>query len=221
MTNGFAKSADGAASSIMKKFTDMLRWIAFGRFERAPDGGWGWVVAAASFCIHFFVLGSQYSFGLLFKVAHPTLFPLKHFFSSRRPTFQALLEDPEISDGNSASSAVIGSLSSAAMLGFSSLAGPLVRRHGARATAAAGACLSGLGLAMASAAPSLPLLAAAYGGVAGVGFALAWAPSVVVVGAYFTGSRRAVATGLAVSGSGVGTVVLAQVDGETCCTATH
>ena len=124
---------------------------------------------------------------------------------------QALLEDPDISDGNSASSAAIGSLSSAAMLGFSSLAGPLVRRHGARATTSAGACLAGLGLGLASTAPSLPLLAAAYGGVAGVGFALAWAPSVVVVGAYFTGSRRAVASGLAVAGSGVGTVVLAQV----------
>ena len=124
---------------------------------------------------------------------------------------QALLEDPEISDGNSASSALIGSLSSASMLAFSSLAGPLVRRYGARAVTATGAVLTGLGLAAASAAPTLPLLTAAYGGIAGVGFSLAWAPSVVVVGAYFTGARRAVATGLAVSGSGVGTVVLAQV----------
>jgi hypothetical protein len=71
--------------------------------------------------------------------------------------------------------------------------------------------LAGLGLALAAAAPNLPTLGVAYGGVAGVGFALAWAPSVVVVGAYFTGARRAVASGLAVSGSGVGTVVLAQV----------
>ncbi len=97
------------------------------------------------------------------------------------------------------------------MLLFSSATGRLVQRYGARPCAACGAIISGIGLAAASTARSLPLLGLAYGGVAGVGFALAWAPSSVVAGAYFTGARLAVASGIAVSGSGVGTIVLAQV----------
>ena len=36
--------------------------------EEPPDGGFGWVVVMGSFFVHFFVLGSIYSFGVFFPV---------------------------------------------------------------------------------------------------------------------------------------------------------
>jgi hypothetical protein len=55
-------------SKLLGVLVKSFKWIIYGRMNKPPDGGWGWVVTAASFFIHFFVLGSQYSFGLLFKV---------------------------------------------------------------------------------------------------------------------------------------------------------
>ena len=38
-----------------------------GKFDGPPDGGWGWVVTAAVFTTHLLVLGTQYSFSILFN----------------------------------------------------------------------------------------------------------------------------------------------------------
>lgn len=46
--------------------------------------------------------------------------------------------------------------------------------------------------------------------LAGVGFGFMYIPAIVIVGYYFD-KRRALATGIAVCGSGIGTVVLAPV----------
>jgi len=45
---------------------------------------------------------------------------------------------------------------------------------------------------------------------AGIGFGLMYLPSIVMVGFYFD-KKRAMATGLAVCGSGIGTFVLAPI----------
>ncbi len=36
-------------------------------FESAPDGGFGWVVIFAAFCVQFLVLGVMNNFGVLFS----------------------------------------------------------------------------------------------------------------------------------------------------------
>jgi len=49
-----------------------------------------------------------------------------------------------------------------------------------------------------------------YGGITGVGFGLMWSTSIVAVGRYFT-TKLPTATGIAVAGSGVGTLVFSSI----------
>ncbi len=47
--------------------------------------------------------------------------------------------------------------------------------------------------------------------ILGIGFGLIYLPSIVIVGHYFN-EKRALATGLAVCGSGIGTFIFAQIN---------
>ena len=58
--------------------------------------------------------------------------------------------------------------------------------------------------------PSLPGLYLFYGIIGGLGFNLLYVPSVIAVGFYFE-KYRALATGIAICGSGVGTFVFAPL----------
>src|SRR5262249_8967690 len=87
------------------------------------------------------------------------------------------------------------------------LSGPLADRWGARRLAVAGMILVGLGLALASAARSLMEVYAAYGLGIGLGVGCAYVPAVGAVQRWFV-RRRGFASGLAVSGIGVGTLVM-------------
>lgn len=155
-----------------------------------PDGGWGWVVTLASFTVHTVVLGLCYSFGVLYR---------------------ALLADAPFSGGDKAGVAWVGSIATCLMLLMGVVAGELVLRWGHRAVTAAGGALLAAGLLASSYAPALPVLYATYGFMCGVGFSLAFASSVMVVNTYFT-TRRALAVGIAVSGSGAGTFLFAALN---------
>mmetsp|Transcript_17957 Transcript_17957/g.58989 ORF Transcript_17957/g.58989 Transcript_17957/m.58989 type:complete len:453 (-) Transcript_17957:44-1402(-) len=159
-------------------------------FDEPPDGGWGWVVVAAGFLTHVNVLGLQYSFGIFFKV---------------------LLEDESLgSKGATSASAWTGSIASALMLLCSYPAGVLVRRYGMRIVPLVGSLLISCGLFLSSLVSSLWMLYFTYGLIAGVGFALTWAPAVIAVNRYFT-SKRALCSGLSVAGSGIGTIIFASI----------
>ncbi|EKX51425.1 hypothetical protein GUITHDRAFT_102692 [Guillardia theta CCMP2712] len=152
-------------------------------FDEPPDGGWGWVVVAAGFLTHVNVLGLQYSFGIFFKV---------------------LLEDESLGSK--------GSIASALMLLCSYPAGVLVRRYGMRIVPLVGSLLISCGLFLSRwhLVSSLWMLYFTYGLIAGVGFALTWAPAVIAVNRYFT-SKRALCSGLSVAGSGIGTIIFASI----------
>lgn len=81
-------------------------------------------------------------------------------------------------------------------------------RFGFRAVTCAGAVLAGASLSLASLANSVELLYLLVGVLGGIGFGLIYVPAVVAVGFYFE-KRRALATGIAVCGSGIGTFVIA------------
>ena len=67
--------------------------------------------------------------------------------------------------------------------------------------------LTGLGLMAASAARSLPEVYAAYGLGVGLGVGCAYVPAIGAVQRWFV-RRRGLASGLAVSGIGIGTLVM-------------
>jgi MFS family permease len=91
--------------------------------------------------------------------------------------------------------------------GLGVVSGPLADRFGSRRLAVAGMLLTGLGLAAASAARSLPEVYAAYGLGVGIGVGCAYVPAIGAVQRWFV-RRRGFASGLAVSGIGIGTLVM-------------
>ena len=151
--------------------------------EEGPDGGWGWLVVFACFCATFTLDGIGYSFGMFMK-------PLKR----------------EMVENNMAISS-IGSIQIAVYLFSGPLVARLVAKFGVRIVAITGSLLAGVGLLAASLSTSLPLLMLSYSGVSGLGLGFLYIPGVVASQAHFT-RRRALAVGIAVCGTGVGTLVL-------------
>ena len=145
----------------------------------APDGGWGWVVLFGSFMSFFIADGWSYSFGVLF----PSI--VEYFEESRGTT------------------ALVGTLLYATPMVVSPLACALVIAYGCRPVAVCGGILTGLSLAAACMATSVCGLCVIVGVLSGIGLALVYVSALFVVTIYFD-RRRGLATGLAVTGSGLG-----------------
>lgn len=151
-----------------------------------PDGGWGWVVVFASFMSNVIVDGVCFSFGMLY------FHFLKHYDEPGSKIMWA------------------GSLLTGGYFLMGPIASALMNRFGCRRVTMAGSIIASVGFFGAAFAPDGNLLILFYGGVAGLGFGLIYLPSVVIVGYYFE-KRRAFATGIALCGSGVGTLVFAPL----------
>lgn len=151
-----------------------------------PDGGWGWVIVAASFICNLVVDGIVFSFGALLK---------------------EIADEFEVSDSKAT---IAGSLLS----GFYLIAGPFVsalaNRYGFRFTGVIGGLFSGVIFALSSLAPNIEFLWVFYGILGGIGFSMIYVPAVITTGFYFE-KWRALATGISVTGSGVGTIVMGPV----------
>ena len=144
---------------------------------------YGWFVVAAAFAVTFVGFGCAY-------------------------TFSAFLESLQREFGASRGSvSLVFSLAGFLYFGLGIISGPLADRYGSRRLALAGMLLIGLGLAAASAARSLIEVYAAYGLGVGLGIGCAYVPAVGAVQRWFV-RRRGFASGLAVSGIGVGTLVM-------------
>ena len=87
------------------------------------------------------------------------------------------------------------------------ITGPLADRFGSRLLAVIGMILTGAGLVVASLAQTLLQVYAAYGIGVGLGIGCSYVPAVGAVQRWFL-RRRGFASGLAVSGIGVGTLVV-------------
>ncbi|XP_046632486.1 uncharacterized protein LOC124312074 isoform X1 [Daphnia pulicaria] len=151
----------------------------------APDGGWGWVIVAASFVIHLIADGITFSFGVIYAEL------LDYFQESKGYT------------------AVIGSLFMATPLLSGPLASALTDRFGCRAVTIAGSIVAAIGLFLTSLSNSVEALFLTFL-IAGLGLSLCYVAAIAVVAFYFD-KRLSLATGLAVCGSGIGTFIFAPI----------
>ncbi|KOC60127.1 Monocarboxylate transporter 12 [Habropoda laboriosa] len=151
-----------------------------------PDGGWGWVVVAASFMVNLIADGITFSFGVIYV-------EFLNYFG-----------------GGKSKTAWIGSLFMAMPLLSGPVASFLTDRYGCRRVTIAGSILATAGFVISSYANSMGVLIFTFGVLAGFGLSLCFVAAVVIV-AYYFDKRRSFATGLSVCGSGIGTFIFAPV----------
>jgi MFS transporter, OFA family, oxalate/formate antiporter len=148
-----------------------------------PRVFYGWVVVGAAFAVTFVGFGSAYTFSAFVQ-------PLQSEFGASR-----------------GSVSLVFSLAGFLYFGLGVVSGPLADRWGPRRLAILGMSLVGLGLMLAAGARSLVEVYAAYGLGVGLGVGFAYVPVVGTVQRWFV-KRRGLASGLAVSGIGLGTLVM-------------
>ncbi|CAF4676918.1 unnamed protein product [Rotaria sp. Silwood1] len=149
-----------------------------------PDGGWGWIVVFASFLIHFIMDGITYSMGQTF------LEPMRNKLGPDR-----------------ASVSTIFSILPAVTLGAGPIATVFTNMYGCRAVAIGGTCVAAFGFFLSRLWANIWYYYITIGIIGGFGFALMYLPAIVSVGLYFE-KKRTFAMGIAVCGSGVGTMAL-------------
>src|SRR5437764_11194749 len=143
----------------------------------------GWLVVAAAFAVTFVGFGSAYTFSA--------------FVGSLQQDFAA----------SRGSVSLVFSLAGFLYFGLGIVSGPLADRFGSRPLALVGMVLLGAGLAAASLAQNLIQVYLAYSLGVGLGAGCAYVPAIGAVQRWFL-RRRGLASGLAVSGIGVGTLVM-------------
>ncbi|XP_012215065.1 monocarboxylate transporter 12 isoform X2 [Linepithema humile] len=151
-----------------------------------PDGGWGWVIVAASFMCNLVVDGIIFSYGVFLN-------DIANAFSESK-----------------ARVALVGSLQT----GFYLMVGPFVsalaNRYGFRLVAILGSVISCSAFVLSYFSTSIEFLYISYGAIGGIGAGLIYVPAVITTGFYFE-RWRALATGIAVCGSGIGAFLLAPI----------
>ena len=143
----------------------------------------GWFVVGAAFVVTFIGFGSAYTFS--------------SFVDSMQREFGA----------SRGSVSLVFSFAGFLYFGLGVISGPLADRWGARRLAALGMALVGLGLLLAGRAQTIVQVYAAYSIGIGAGVGCAYVPTLGAVQRWFV-RRRGFASGLAVSGIGVGTLVM-------------
>lgn len=143
----------------------------------------GWYVVWGTFVVLLIGFGTAYSFAAFFT-------PLREEFNATRGQLALVF-------------AITGFL----YFALGALSGPLADRIGPRRVALAGVFLIGLGLLAASRARQLWQVYLTYSLGVGVGVGLVYVPAVGAVQRWFV-RRRGLASGIAVAGIGVGTLVL-------------
>ncbi|KAI9026750.1 major facilitator superfamily domain-containing protein [Hyaloraphidium curvatum] len=151
--------------------------------DAPPDGGYGWVIVAIVFLVHFLPLGGiLYTFGVF----------QRYYVSTN--TFPGAT-NLQIS--------FIGSIGSAAMPGLGPLTGRFADKYGYRLATLIGSIVLLLAMVLASFATQLWQAYLTQGLLFGVSMSLAYFPNISCVPQWFS-RRRGLAVGLAVSGAGLG-----------------
>uniref|UniRef100_A0A0N5AND7 MFS domain-containing protein n=1 Tax=Syphacia muris TaxID=451379 RepID=A0A0N5AND7_9BILA len=157
-----------------------------------PDGGYGWVIVIVAFYSNFVVDGICYAFA----------------------NFRPVIQD-NFKGSSEASIAFVGSsiIGTYLIVGMRPIASGLVNSFGPRKTVAIGGIISCLAFLASTVIGNIYMLIIIYGIVGGVGFGFIYLPSIVVVCFYFN-EKRSLATGIAVAGSGVGSIVMPFIIGQ-------
>ncbi|XP_012253787.1 monocarboxylate transporter 3 isoform X2 [Athalia rosae] len=151
-----------------------------------PDGGYGWVVVFASFMCNMIVDGIAYTFGVFLGEF------VTYFGEGKGKT------------------AWVGSLLSGMYLSAGPVVSALTNKYGCRAVCIAGSFIGAAAFVLSTFSSSVNMLMLTYGVMGGIGFGLIYLPAVVCVGYYFE-TKRSLATGIAVCGSGFGTFAFAPL----------
>jgi len=144
---------------------------------------YGWIVVWAAFAVMTVIFGVAYSFAAFFE-------PLAHEFDARRADVSWMF-----------------GLASLLYFSLGVVGGALADRHGPRTTGIVGIALLSGGLLLSSFATDLHSIYLAYGLGIGLGVAMAYTPSMGAVQPWFV-RRRGLASGIASSGIGAGTLVV-------------
>jgi MFS family permease len=152
----------------------------------SPRIFYGWLVVAGAFAVTFAGFGCAYTFSAFVE-------PLQKDFGASR-----------------GSVSLVFSLAGFLYFGLGLVSGPLADRLGARKLAVTGMIITGAGLAAAGLASSLEQVYLAYGLGAGFGIGCSYVPAIGAVQRWFV-TRRGFASGLAVSGIGLGTLIMPAV----------
>lgn len=147
--------------------------------DLSPDGGWGWIVCFAAFVAFFILDGTMFAFGVLL------IDLLEYFGDSKGKT------------------AFVGSVLIGASLILGPVVGVLLDRYSCRQVTIAGTLIAVSGFVASIFSPNVEILIITYGFVGGIGFCMVYITSVIAVGIYFS-RKRALATGIAISGAGIG-----------------
>ncbi|XP_020495710.1 monocarboxylate transporter 4 [Labrus bergylta] len=145
---------------------------------KAPDGGWGWAVLVGCFVI----TGFSYAFPKAVSV----------FFKELIREFGVGYSD----------TAWISSILLAMLYGTGPLCSVLVNRYGCRPVMMVGGVLASLGMTLASFSTSIIHIYLCTGVITGLGLALNFQPSLIMLNRYFS-EKRPLANGLAAAGSPV------------------
>ncbi|CAG6016548.1 unnamed protein product [Menidia menidia] len=151
---------------------------------RPPEGGWGWMIVISCFLSTICIRAVTRCVSMFFV------------------EFQLHFER------DYSTTAWIHSLIDSTTMLCAPLGSYLGNRMSCRATVILGGLLSSAGLVLSSFASSLEFLYISMGVLTGLGFALSYTPAIAMVGTYFV-ERKALAYGIALSGSGIGTFLLA------------
>jgi MFS family permease len=144
---------------------------------------YGWFVVAAAFAVTLVGFGSAYTFSAFVE-------SLQRDFAASR-----------------GSVSLVFSLAGFLYFGLGMVSGPLADRWGSRRLCMAGMLLVGVGLCAASVARTLTEVYVAYGLGIGLGVGCSYVPALGAVQRWFV-KHRGLASGIAVSGIGVGTLVM-------------
>ena len=144
---------------------------------------YGWVVVAGVFVVLFMGFGAAYSFGA--------------FFHSLRDEFGATRREVSL----------VFALTGFVYFSLGAISGRLADRVGPRRVVVAGGVLLGAGLLLASVTQALWQVYLTYSLCVGLGVGLAYVPAIGTVQRWFV-RRRGFASGLAVAGIGLGTLLM-------------
>ncbi|VDM20600.1 unnamed protein product [Wuchereria bancrofti] len=149
-----------------------------------PDGGYGWIIVLASFLIHFICDGISFSFGIMFSEIQG------HFNVTKTM------------------SGIVGSIFLSIPLLSGPLAGALTDIYDCRRMTIVGGLIAAGGGLISFFAFSVWHFLLSFAFITGIGLSFCFNSAIVAVTYYFQ-KKRAIATGIAVCGSGAGTFVLA------------
>jgi len=149
---------------------------------------YGWIVVASTFVVLCVGFGVTYAFNAFFL-------PLQQEYGATR-----------------GETSLVFSIAGFLYFALGAISGPLADRWGPRPVVAIGVVITTAGLAIASQAQTLWQIYAAYGIGVGVGVGFAYVPAIAAVQKWFV-RKRGLASGLAVSGIGAGTLLLPPLAG--------